>query len=126
MNALFPAVAACREALTRTEIPGEVRAAFVFPATFIGFAGHFPGSPILPGIAQIMAVIHAVDMDGSLRLQTIKNCKFLRPVLPGERLLVTAKMEKSGEGFGIVASLHVGEERCSTMTLFVTPPEKEF
>jgi 3-hydroxyacyl-[acyl-carrier-protein] dehydratase len=108
--------------------PGGYAAEFVFPPDFIGFAGHFPGNPVLPGIAQIMAVLHACGP--GLRLRAVKNCKFLRPVVPGERLSVTVE-RRAGAGagagardadigiIGIDAVLRVGQERCASMRLLL-------
>jgi 3-hydroxyacyl-[acyl-carrier-protein] dehydratase len=101
---------------------GGYAAEFVFPPDFIGFAGHFPGNPVLPGIAQIMAVLHACGP--GLRLRAVKNCKFLRPVVPGERLSVTVKRRAGARGadigiIGIDAVLRVGQERCASMRLLL-------
>jgi hypothetical protein len=57
------------------------------------FAGHFPGRPLLPGVALLAEVLEAVladptstsDWRGPLRLAT---AKFLAPVEPGARLRI--------------------------------------
>lgn len=111
------------EAQAPEPTPGGYAAEFVFPPDFIGFAGHFPGNPILPGIAQIMAVLHACGP--GLRLRAVKNCKFLRPVIPGERLSVTTERRgdacgtDSGTDIDIDAVLRVGQERCASMRLLL-------
>lgn len=57
------------------------------PALF-WFRGHFPGQPILPGVAQVDWVLHygreALMADGSFG--GIENVKFQRPVKPGQTL----------------------------------------
>jgi 3-hydroxyacyl-[acyl-carrier-protein] dehydratase len=111
------------DASSETQAPkptsGGYAAEFVFPPDFIGFAGHFPGNPILPGIAQIMAVLHACGP--GLRLRAVKNCKFLRPVVPGERLSVTVERRAGARDadIGIDAVLRVGQERCASMRLLL-------
>lgn len=60
------------------------------------FQGHFPGNPIMPGvlIAEAMAQMGAVlvlsqtpDAGKKLVLfASIENCKFRKPVLPGDQL----------------------------------------
>ncbi len=51
------------------------------PASSPLFAGHFPGHPILPGIAHLAFVERAVGP-----LATVRSLKLRRPVLPGDAL----------------------------------------
>ncbi|PKN69225.1 MAG: hypothetical protein CVU54_10790 [Deltaproteobacteria bacterium HGW-Deltaproteobacteria-12] len=53
------------------------------------FSGHFPGAPILPGIALIHLVWQAISREAGergeeLRLHTLKRVRFSQPVRPGE------------------------------------------
>jgi len=59
------------------------------------FQGHFPGHPIMPGVLIIEAVAQAGGilalkaMGGEKRIAYfagIDNCKFRRPVVPGDQL----------------------------------------
>jgi 3-hydroxymyristoyl/3-hydroxydecanoyl-(acyl carrier protein) dehydratase len=67
---------------------------FHIPAQHPAFEGHFPGTPLLPGVLLLDEVLHAVveseDRAGSAALRelrwTISTAKFLRPVRPGETL----------------------------------------
>ncbi len=52
------------------------------------FEGHFPGRPILPGVALLAEVLEAVDGDLALSALVgvrpqVSVVKFLTPVLPG-------------------------------------------
>lgn len=119
MKSLFSAVAACRVAGPLEAASGECEAAFLFPPSFPGFAGHFPGKPVLPGIAQIMAVVHVCGLPAPAAMRSIKTCKFLRPVFPDERIDMTVSRSGTEDG-GIKAraALRVGGELCASMTLF--------
>lgn len=35
----------------------EITAHFCFSQEFIGFKGHFPGRPVLPGVCKIQAIL---------------------------------------------------------------------
>lgn len=119
MNSLFQAVGDCRAQTSPETIPGAFEAVFVFPQEFLGFAGHFPDNPILPGIAQIMTVLHACGGGLPPSLRGIKTCKFLRPVLPGEPVVVRGEKKTDAGKVTVTATLSVKDVPCASMTLFV-------
>jgi len=52
-------------------------------------AGHFPGSPILPGVLLLDEIVCALETDGDTGARGpwhIGTAKFVRPVRPGETL----------------------------------------
>lgn len=79
---------------------GRVAARFLFPASFTGFKGHFPGKPVLPGVCEIQAVIVISEelhkKEG--RLKKIVLAKFFNPVSPDEEMFFeyseSMKMDK--------------------------------
>ena len=56
MKPLFDGVCSALVGEAREVEPGAYAAEFRFAEDFIGFAGHFPENPVVPGIALIMAV----------------------------------------------------------------------
>ncbi|MFC1570160.1 3-hydroxyacyl-ACP dehydratase FabZ [Candidatus Omnitrophota bacterium] len=71
------------------------------------FQGHFPGEPIMPGVLQIEALAQAagiiamMEEGGKERLaffMTINNCKFRKPVVPGDQLVLYVEEKKRVRG----------------------------
>lgn len=67
------------------------------------FLGHFPGTPIMPGVliiescAQLCSLV--IDNDGVKEdeiyvLLKVDNFKFIKPVIPGDTLVITVKKSK--------------------------------
>ena len=72
------------------------------PADSPWFSGHFPGEPILPGIALIYMAEQAIFQDalakgGQVFLQALKRVRFTQPVRPGEALSINISGEEAGE-----------------------------
>jgi 3-hydroxymyristoyl/3-hydroxydecanoyl-(acyl carrier protein) dehydratase len=81
---LLAAGGAERERLFRVEIPGDSPL----------FSGHFPGHPILPGIAHLAMAERALGAP----LAAIRSLKLRRPVAPGEVLALSLK-DPEGDGW---------------------------
>jgi 3-hydroxyacyl-[acyl-carrier-protein] dehydratase len=72
------------------------------PADSPWFSGHFPGEPILPGIALIHLVKQAIVQEAlkkgeQLQLHTLKRVRFTQPVRPEDALSVNITGEEKGE-----------------------------
>jgi len=75
-------------------------AGFVVPATHPCLPGHFPGRPVVPGVVLLDRAIEAARAAGLLDDPAagarIPAAKFLRPVLPEER--VTLRFARTSGG----------------------------
>ena len=66
------------------------------------FSGHFPGEPILPGIALVYAVKQAIIEEAlkkgiQLQLHSLRRIRFTQPVRPGDKLSISINYEDTGE-----------------------------
>lgn len=104
-----------------TQTDGVLAGGFVFPYDFAGFDGHFPGNPIVPGIAQIICAVRTA-MGSAAKLTGVKRCKFLRPVRPLEELRVRAEVNGAGRERSCHARLTANGESCAEMTFTFEMP----
>ena len=68
------------------------------PVDHPAFAGHFPGTPIVPGVVLLDEVMHAIAIDTGLTATAwqIASVKFLSPLKPNES--VTIEHEQLANG----------------------------
>ena len=97
------------------------------------FNGHFPGYPVMPGVlivealAQAGGIIALKELGGGKRIAyfaAIDNCKFRRPVVPGDqlRLEVTVTAQK-GPVWKIHGEAFVDDVLAARADLTATIPE---
>lgn len=94
--------------------------AWIFPRDFTGFQGHFPGTPVCPGVCLVMAQLEAASrLAGSrLELLELENIKFLWPVFPDKRVDGRLKITYVGDAhWRIRAELKRGERHIAKFLL---------
>ncbi len=95
-----------------TETENGVCGRFEFPESFIGFAGHFPDQPVLPGICKIKAGLILLEQQygAVVEIKEIVRAKFFSPVSVNQPLDFICK-ELSAHGADRVVSIHItGQE----------------
>ncbi|HWV16387.1 MAG TPA: hypothetical protein VN030_13220 [Cellvibrio sp.] len=89
--------------LGTTTSPGVVEAALHIGASLRCFEGHFPGSPIAPGVAQISWAVHfARELLGlDAPVKSVERLKFTHVIQPDQqlRLRLEYKPEKNALQF---------------------------
>jgi 3-hydroxymyristoyl/3-hydroxydecanoyl-(acyl carrier protein) dehydratase len=81
---------------------------WIVPLDHPAFAGHFPGTPILPGVVLLDVALQIIaDTRGiALDLCEISSAKFLSPANPGDELVIQHSLSSSGAiHFDIVAGM---------------------
>jgi len=78
------------------------------PLDHPAFAGHFPGTPVLPGVVLLDAVLRATAAATGIALDLceISSVKFLSPASPGDELVIRHILSASGTiRFDVVAGM---------------------
>ena len=67
------------------------------------FAGHFPDTPILPGVAFIDATVALASraLGKRLRLSAVKSVKFTRPLPPGTEAAFAFRVIPAHDAFTV-------------------------
>lgn len=68
------------------------------PLDHPAFAGHFPGTPILPGVVLLDVALQIIANSSGIALDLceISSVKFLSPARPGDELLIQHTVSASG------------------------------
>ncbi|HEY3368928.1 MAG TPA: 3-hydroxyacyl-ACP dehydratase FabZ [Symbiobacteriaceae bacterium] len=99
------------------------------------FQGHYPGNPIFPGVL----IIEAMAQAGAVALMSlpeyasktpifagIDDCKFKRPVLPGDQLRLEVEIVALRRGLGIGSGkAYVGDELKAEATIKFAMVDKD-
>ena len=62
------------------------------------FEGHFPGAPLLPGVAQLALVVALVERarEAPIRPKHIRRTKFSGRIHPGDVISVRVELDRAG------------------------------
>ncbi len=88
---------------------GLVRGKISFDHDFPGFRGHFPGYPIVPGVALLHLTLVLAEQASScpMVLSAVDRAKFSRQVLPGDQVAAEVKVVRDDDSFTIKAGLTI-------------------
>ena len=84
------------------------------------FQGHFPGTPLMPGVMMIetlaqVATLLVLDEDGPPArravLRGVNDAKFRRQVVPGDRLRLTVTRERERRGLAVARGVATVADR---------------
>jgi 3-hydroxyacyl-[acyl-carrier-protein] dehydratase len=93
--------------------PGQITSTLKIDAAHAVFEGHFPGSPVLPGVVQLEMVkaILSKALGKTFALKEMSTCKFLEVLNPAETPELTIHVQyKDDEMPDVNASGKHGEK----------------
>ena len=91
------------------------------PLDHPAFAGHFPGTPILPGVVLLDVALQMIADTRGIALDhcEISSAKFLSPASPGDELVIQHNIAASGSiRFDILA----GVRKIASGSVVARPP----
>ena len=100
----------------------ELTARFCFSQEFIGFKGHFPGKPVLPGVCKIQAILCMLEeaTHKTPQLKEIVSAKFYTPVTCNEEIVCTVRRVSDGsEETRVLALITNGDKKIAEIKLKV-------
>jgi 3-hydroxyacyl-[acyl-carrier-protein] dehydratase len=120
MNKILQGIAAAKRGTVAANSGETLEGRYCFGDDFAGFAGHFPGHPILPAIVEILTVVSLVGEQTGCRqrLVAVEDARFLNPVQPNQELLVRCRQRTIKGKLLYDAELTVGETT-TTATLLI-------
>jgi len=105
----------------------ELTAHFCFLQEFIGFKGHFPGKPVLPGVCKIQAILCMLQ-EATRKIPQLKeiiSAKFFTPVTCNEEIACTIRQESEGSDEArILALITNGDKKIAEIKLKVSFKEQ--
>ena len=101
------------------------QATLQFGPDFIGFDGHFPGQPIVPGVCLIEAVarVCARRAGRPVRIAAVENVKFFRPVGPAQPVELQAAFRQRNGLEEVRAALSSAGSPVAEIVLRLAPAE---
>ncbi|MEE8577895.1 MAG: hypothetical protein V3T31_11620 [candidate division Zixibacteria bacterium] len=96
---------------------GQITATLCFGKDFLGFQGHFPQNPILPGMCLLETVLVLIQQlkGTSVRMTELVVSKFFTVVLPDQMVTVECTLK----GDTVVAHVNTNTQRIAQIKMKV-------
>ena len=107
--------------------PDEMLARAETDSTSPWYSGHFPGEPILPGIAQIAMVREMIEQaqDRNICIAELKRVRFKQVIQPGDQITIRVRPRESDDDTYSFQVTVDGEIACSGILIVSPEPDGE-
>jgi 3-hydroxyacyl-[acyl-carrier-protein] dehydratase len=98
------------------------------------FDGHFPERPVMPGVLQLEALAQTAgilvfatlnkrpNINTRFYFAGIDECRFRRPVVPGDQLVLTAEVKRNMKGiWKLSTASFVNDEEATSAQMMLFP-----
>lgn len=104
--------------------PGAAVRAYRFDPGFEGFAGHFPGYPVLPALVQVLTAVTVAEalLGRPLDVETLEHAKFHIPIAPGTPVSVRCQEREAAGRRWVEAHVTVPKGLASSFRLTFAGP----
>ena len=94
---------------------GEISAEVRVPSDAVWFDGHFPGMPVLPGIAQLALVVEILGqaLGKPVSVSSFSRVRFKQAIMPSEPVGITITPNESDAASCTFRLVKNGELACS-------------
>lgn len=105
--------------LNLAEDHSSVAAQLYFSDDFVGFDGHFPGDPLLPGVIIMKTglLISELTLGNRLCVKKIKHAKFAKSVYPKQEVNLNVNFKEYNDSILINAALKHEDEICAKYSI---------
>ena len=99
----------------------DLNAEIKFDKNFIGFSGHFPENPILPGVVmiKIMTIMLELYHKKKYLLSQIKQAKFIEPVFADTPILFSIRSNVDSDGTKITGKVFNSDKIIAKISLIL-------
>jgi len=99
--------------------PGTWEAKFLFNPSLSLFRGHFPGSPLLPGVMQVEMAHLAMERIAGLhyRIIGVNKAKFTGQIFPGDQITIRLAAKDQEDYLQVKAQLSVERRKVGSVIM---------
>jgi 3-hydroxyacyl-[acyl-carrier-protein] dehydratase len=116
MNKLKKEIVEAALGPTEVIVPDKAVGRYLFPQSFIGFAGHFPDYPVLPAYVQVLTALTVIEewKGRPFQLASVEKAKFHIELRPDQEITVQCREYEAKGKKAVEVNLTIPEGLAAT------------